>query len=241
MDIQTLTKFSDIISPINKINEVIIDHNDLNTEVENLDFSVFTGATDSTIGIKGMVPAPNIEDKDKYLKGDGTWATISADGYAIGDIAYRPYLRTGWVKANGATVNRSDYPTLVTFANEYSLWTKNPSTEPWKFGVGDGSTTMVLPDYRNRFIQGSDSVKLVAPGLPDATGTWDGVTTRSTVSTPTLTGVFKNIGNGTAARCSTGYNTDTKVQFKLSSANKIYGASATVQPPTLTLIPQIKY
>jgi len=53
----------------------------------------FTGATASTDGTHGLVPAPEAGDQDKYLKGDGTWAeggggtgedftgaTASADG-----------------------------------------------------------------------------------------------------------------------------------------------------------------
>ena len=36
----------------------------------------FTGATAQANGDSGLVPAPLIADKDKYLKGDGTWATI---------------------------------------------------------------------------------------------------------------------------------------------------------------------
>ena len=34
------------------------------------------GATTSTAGKNGFVPAPEINDKDKFLKGDGTWETI---------------------------------------------------------------------------------------------------------------------------------------------------------------------
>ena len=33
----------------------------------------FTGATSSANGSKGLVPAPLVADKDKFLKGDGTW------------------------------------------------------------------------------------------------------------------------------------------------------------------------
>ena len=55
----------------------------------------------------------------------------SLETIAVGDVIYRPYLKNGYVKANGATVSRSDYPNLVTFANEKSLWTTNPSGEPW--------------------------------------------------------------------------------------------------------------
>ena len=39
-----------------------------------------TGATASTNGGAGVVPAPNVADRDKYLKGDGTWAEVSASG-----------------------------------------------------------------------------------------------------------------------------------------------------------------
>lgn len=36
-----------------------------------------TGATEQANGKAGLVPAPLITDKDKYLKGDGTWSTIN--------------------------------------------------------------------------------------------------------------------------------------------------------------------
>ncbi len=37
----------------------------------------FRGATANDDGTSGLVPAPAIADADKYLKGDGTWATIT--------------------------------------------------------------------------------------------------------------------------------------------------------------------
>ena len=43
-----------------------------------------TGATASTPGIHGLVPAPQIADKEKFLKGDGTWGTPS--GSTISDM-----------------------------------------------------------------------------------------------------------------------------------------------------------
>ena len=36
--------------------------------------SVFTGATASTAGTSGIVPAPQAGDQNKFLRGDGTWA-----------------------------------------------------------------------------------------------------------------------------------------------------------------------
>lgn len=38
---------------------------------------VMTGATSSANGAAGYVPRPLIADKDKFLKGDGTWSPIS--------------------------------------------------------------------------------------------------------------------------------------------------------------------
>lgn len=40
----------------------------------------FTGATELANGTVGNVPAPLIADKDKFLKGDGTWATPQGGG-----------------------------------------------------------------------------------------------------------------------------------------------------------------
>ena len=45
----------------------------------------FTGANGTTAGTKGAVPAPAAADNVKYLKGDGTWATIPS-GFAGFDI-----------------------------------------------------------------------------------------------------------------------------------------------------------
>ena len=42
--------------------------------------AVMTGATSAANGAKGLVPAPQIADKGKYLKGDGTWDTPEGGG-----------------------------------------------------------------------------------------------------------------------------------------------------------------
>lgn len=46
-------------------------------------YSAFTGATSSVAGAAGLVPAPAIGDQDKYLKGDGTWATVQSGQDAL--------------------------------------------------------------------------------------------------------------------------------------------------------------
>lgn len=41
-------------------------------------YSDFTGAGASTAGAHGLVPAPAAGDNAKYLRGDGTWQTVSS-------------------------------------------------------------------------------------------------------------------------------------------------------------------
>lgn len=44
---------------------------------------VMTGATATEDGESGLVPAPSTTDKDKYLKGDGSWATPPGGGTTV--------------------------------------------------------------------------------------------------------------------------------------------------------------
>ena len=39
--------------------------------------NIFVGATSAAPGSKGLVPQPQAGDDTKFLKGDGTWATVS--------------------------------------------------------------------------------------------------------------------------------------------------------------------
>jgi len=61
----------------------------------------FTGANGTTAGTKGSVPAPAAADNVKYLKGDGTWATIPS-GFAGFDISDG---KTPFSVASGNTVS----------------------------------------------------------------------------------------------------------------------------------------
>lgn len=155
----------------------------------------------------------------------------------VGTIFFLPYLADGNVKLNGATVQRSSYTRLAQLAESKNLWTNNPSAEPWKFGRGNGSSTMVLPDYRNRFIQGGDNTSVREAGLPNFKGTFvtdyasptGNITSQGFKETPGIAASFQSD------------NSDDRVTIDLSKASPIYGRSNTVQPPAIVLIPQMKY
>lgn len=169
---------------------------------------------------------------------DGTKNIIV--GANIGDIFYRPFLMPGYVKANGATVIRTDYPNLVTYANDNNLWTSAPDIEPWKFGYGDGTTTMILPNYMNRVLQGGDVPTVLAAGLPNIQGTLTGLAYRNNYY-GVGTGVFSTSRSGGQSSLTLDGVANDLINFNATNSNSIYGASNTVQPPAIVLIPQIKY
>lgn len=52
--------------------------------------AVMTGATSSTAGTSGLVPAPAAGDDTKFLSGDGTYKTVSGGGGGTVDQTYDP-------------------------------------------------------------------------------------------------------------------------------------------------------
>ena len=194
------------------------------------------GTTNATTpaGYKGAEDGAEITDGTAKFEVHNFYEMSSA---LVGDVAFRPYLAKKWVKANGATVNRADYPRLVKFATDNNLWTDSPSTEPWKYGRGNGSTTMVLPDYRNRFIQGGDSCLVKTAGLPNITGTTRPISYSTAAD---FTGAFYVDSKTKSTPAASGENRGIVI-FDASRCSSVYGNSNTVQPPSIVLIPQIRF
>ena len=172
---------------------------------------------------------------------DGTVKWIVDDvrfNIPVGVPFYDTYLHDGCVKLNGATVNRADYIRPAKIATDKSLWTSSPSTVPYKYGNGNGSTTMTLPDYRNRFIEGSDNVNIISAGLPNIKGTFQA---RAYQYTPSTSGAFTVSRNSSDANQNSGNASNNTYTFNASRSNAIYGGANTVQPASICLIPQIKF
>lgn len=71
----------------------------------------------------------------------------------VGDVKMvaTNFAPPGWLKCNGATVSRTQYPDLFAAIGT-------------RFGAGDGSTTFNLPDLRGEFVRGWDDGRGVDPG-----------------------------------------------------------------------------
>ena len=199
------------------------------------------------VGGKTALVEPTWGTTAGVLVTDGavTWIIDDVrDGLSVGSLDYSHILKTGRIKANGALISRATYPRLYKYVTDNSLattealWTSGHSG---LFSVGDGSTTFRVPDLRGRFLEGADTAAgaAIAAGLPNITGRYadQGFDTAASG-----TGAMYNAGgliNGTHhGNIQSGY---TSVGFDASRSNAIYGASTTVQPPAITMIPQIKY
>lgn len=97
------------------------------------------------------------------LKTDGDYK-INYEGTSgnfgdVGDVALAYVVKPDFVKANGALVNREDYPLLYNFAVAKNLIVTEAEWEGGMQGLyseGDGSTTFRLPDLRGQFLRGLD-------------------------------------------------------------------------------------
>ena len=73
-------------------------------------------------------------------------------------------------------------------------------------------------------------------GLPNITGSL----VLEPGPNPKVDGAFYFIGGASNDAGVPSGSSDTKIGFNASRSNDIYGASQTVQPPSIVLIPQIK-
>ncbi len=151
---------------------------------------------------------------------------IASRGIPVGSIDYFAIATppSGYLKADGSEVERETYPELFAAIGT-------------TFGAGNGETTFNLPDLMNRFAQGSATPgQKIAAGLPDHNHIdgFAGVNPNSSygVATTAPQGNLNNQG-GTSV-------SNHPYTSPASLSNPIYGASGTVQPPALTLLPCIK-
>lgn len=170
--------------------------------------------------------------------GTVTWIVDDVrDMTPVGCVRGSLFLPKGYIKANGATVQRADYPRLVQFIEGNNLWTDDTMNNAGMFGKGDGSSTFVLPDYRERMMQYTeDSIgKQREAGLPNITGK-----TGNGSWFPT-SGAFSAPRDGSVNLSEANEHGYKAINFDASLSNAIYGKSSTVQPPAINVIPILRY
>ena len=224
----------------------------------NVDIANMTGASDSAAGKAGLAPAPAAGMQNKFLCADATWK--DAGGLPVGHEFFttNPNIPAGCVPLLGGEYSRTAYADLWAWVQtqtgyllEESAWqakaAANGGNVPF-YSKGNGSTTFRVPALKC-WVRGAGSISEVggylAAGLPNITGStaWaaNGILNSfSSQGTPyhqntealsveTDGKAFGLIG----AQGSDSANSNVKVNIDASLSNPIYGASDTVQPPSI--------
>ena len=139
---------------------------------------------------------------------------------------------SGWLICNGANVSRTDYAAL--FAAIGTI-----------YGAGNGSTTFGLPNLNGRFFEGTTYTGSVgtyhSAGLPNITGQINKLPTPWNGLLYEQNGALKPVNVGDTAYSGHANGSNYRLEFDASGANEIFGNSTTVQPPSMALLPCIKF
>lgn len=139
---------------------------------------------------------------------------------------------SGWLICNGANVSRTDYAAL--FAAIGTI-----------YGAGNGSTTFGLPNLNGRFFEGTTYTGSVgtyhSAGLPNITGQINKLPTPWSGLLYEQNGALKPVNVGDTAYSGHANGSNYRLEFDASGANEIFGNSTTVQPPSMALLPCIKF
>jgi hypothetical protein len=165
---------------------------------------VFTGATSSTAGVAGIVPAPAAGDEVKFLRGDATWQTInipSQDAYVLSG-AYGSGNKT-WV----------------------STLTKNGSIAAGTSTVPTASTSVYgITSLSSATNSSAEDVAATPKAVKAA---YDLANGKSTVAVSNL----KSSGTKIATITVNGTGNDVYVESMTASTGSAAGTRGTVQPP----------
>ena len=166
------------------------------------------GSNGSTVGTKGLVPAPAATDNVKYLKGDGTWSTVTYTG--TGPIATTEVTSSdlsGTIKYENKKITLKNTGTYSSGATVY--FTRDGSNNL-------GSSTAAIPS--SEWISGSNVIvyyqATVTIRVTAVTGT---VTTSPTATAVNNFAIYDKVGF-------TYYSADGGVNFNGSSV----GTSVTI-------------
>lgn len=134
-------------------------------------------------------------------------------------------IPSGYLLCNGAAVSRTTYAKLFSVIG--TLW-----------GEGDGETTFNLPDFSDRFIEGTTDTanvgNYIPAGLPNISGYLDQITGEFEVWLATLSRANGAFTCSTSAATNGGgsTNSNNKASFDASLVSPVYKDIDTVQPPS---------
>ena len=183
----------------------------------------------TSLRIRGRSPRPVYDSPDNTEP-----LALLSDCYLKGEVISYAGTTTpnGWLICDGSAISRTSYAALFSVIGT-------------TYGEGDGTTTFNLPNLIDKFIQGSNTAGTEkTAGLPNITAQYNAIVTRNDSFSGTGAGSGSTKGSTTRQYKlgeSYTFNTNSILDFNANNSNNIYGNSATVQPPALTMRYIIKY
>lgn len=185
------------------------------------------------VSVEAGKPGANNANTDLSNITEAGKAVINHFSTSIGDpiIALSSTLEDNEIWLEGGTVSRTTYAELFAIYGT-------------TYGAGDGSTTFVLPDFRNRAIWGANSFGYIEAGLPNITGTTINARVLSQFGAgedaPTSAIYIKH--SAIAQSVGTSGCQYNELRFDASRSNTIYSNSIkTVQPASIKVRVKTKY
>lgn len=80
--------------------------------------SIMTGATATTDGAAGLVPAPQAGDENKFLRGDGKWVEVATSDVDLTEYAKKTEVETMLNELDDDFVNTSEVEAITTKITE---------------------------------------------------------------------------------------------------------------------------
>lgn len=161
--------------------------------------------------------------------------SLVADVFPIGAprLSLDGVLDDGEIWLEGAEVSKDTYSALYEVYGD-------------TYGTPDDDDNFLLPDFRGRVLQGYESdFGHIEAGLPELYGSAafaGGLGTLEMIRSSS--GVFSHSGDYTSSNYTfmayTDY-ADSKLYFRASDYNSIYGNSSTVQPPAIIVRVKTRY
>jgi microcompartment protein CcmK/EutM len=120
---------------------------------EKADDTIFKGATGSSEGEKGLVPAPALGETEKYLKSDGTWGSPAGGVTGVKGSAEIDY-RTGNVEITAANIGLGDVGNFKAVSTVASQGLSATEQENARANIGAGTSSLVLGETSSNAYRG---------------------------------------------------------------------------------------
>ena len=190
---------------------------------------------DSAINNIGSGSSSNTNDSSQ---------SINLNDTPVGYITWQMALMPDYLKLDGTNLANAStsYKELLDYATNNNLITNDVDNKVL-FKYNDSTDILTLPNYIDLVLQGGNTVEEKEAGLPNIEGELDAgpgnsVAFRDVRGSFTLDDKYPYTFAQSTNSVNNAYYT---VILDASHSSNIYGNSTTVQPPAITLIPQIKY